>query len=202
MSDSEIDIDGSDDDGVNPKPKSPPQKPASPPKEAEAPEVLVLPTSNVFLAEPSDVPPPAFSLEIECKSEYESASESDSKGSKEKASSDSEPPQPVFTFSTPSEERIIDLSLITDEEKTVHWDFFEGRSSKTPERYMKIRNCIVQEWKRVKPKYLTKTSVRPTLKNCGDVNCISRVHAYLELTGVINFGCGKLQQYLQESKMC
>jgi protein MYSM1 len=42
-----------------------------------------------------------------------------------------------------------------------------------------------------KPKYLNKTSVRPGLKNCGDVNCIGRVHTYLELIGAINFNCGK-----------
>lgn len=40
-----------------------------------------------------------------------------------------------------------------------------------------------------KPKYLNKTSVRPGLKNCGDVNCIGRIHTYLELIGAINFGC-------------
>lgn len=44
---------------------------------------------------------------------------------------------------------------------------------------------------RIKPKYLNKTSVRPGLKNCGDVNCIGRIHTYLELIGAINFGCGK-----------
>lgn len=42
-----------------------------------------------------------------------------------------------------------------------------------------------------KPKYLNKTSVRPGLKNCGDVNCIGRIHTYLELIGAINFNCGK-----------
>lgn len=41
-----------------------------------------------------------------------------------------------------------------------------------------------------KPNYLNKTSVRPGLKNCGDVNCIGRIHMYLECTGAINFGCG------------
>jgi len=69
--------------------------------------------------------------------------------------------QPVYTFPEPLEEATIDLNGITDEEKTIHWDFFEGRPSKTPERYVKIRNSIVQEWRRVKPRYLTKTSVRP-----------------------------------------
>lgn len=102
-----------------------------------------------------------------------------------------EPPtQPVFKFAQPVEERHVDLNTVSDEERLIHWDFFEGRPSKTPERYAKIRNSIVHEWRRVRPRYLTKTSVRPALKNCGDVNCISRIHAYLELIGAINFGCG------------
>ena len=42
-----------------------------------------------------------------------------------------------------------------------------------------------------KPSFVNKTSVRPGLKNCGDVNCIGRIHAYLEQKGAINFGCGK-----------
>jgi len=41
------------------------------------------------------------------------------------------------------------------------------------------------------PSYLNKTSVRPGLKNCGDVNCIGRIHTYLECVGAINYGCGK-----------
>lgn len=43
-----------------------------------------------------------------------------------------------------------------------------------------------------KPRYLNKTSVRPGLKNCGDVNCIGRIHTYLELVGAINFNCGNV----------
>lgn len=45
-----------------------------------------------------------------------------------------------------------------------------------------------------KPKYLNKTSVRPGLKNCGDVNCIGRIHTYLELIGAINFNCGNFTE--------
>lgn len=47
---------------------------------------------------------------------------------------------------------------------------------------------------KIKPRYLTKTSVRPGLKNCGDVNCIGRIHTYLELVGAINFSCGDLTE--------
>ena len=178
-SDSEVDIDGDDDNVVHVKME----------KEShdEEPE-LQLPPDETILQEPPvveplpELPEAHESQETEIKSECES-SETDTKG---------QLMQPVFTFAVPLEERMVDLGIITDEEKTIHWDFFEGRPSKTPERYIKIRNSIIQEWRRVKPRYLTKTSVRPSLKNCGDVNCISRVHAYLELTGAINFGCGNL----------
>ncbi|XP_009068191.1 PREDICTED: histone H2A deubiquitinase MYSM1, partial [Acanthisitta chloris] len=89
----------------------------------------------------------------------------------------------------PEQEVEVDRSVILDEEKQAIPEFFEGRQAKTPERYLKIRNYILDQWERCKPKYLNKTSVRPGLKNCGDVNCIGRIHTYLELIGAINFGC-------------
>uniref|UniRef100_A0A671N6U3 Myb-like, SWIRM and MPN domain-containing protein 1 n=1 Tax=Sinocyclocheilus anshuiensis TaxID=1608454 RepID=A0A671N6U3_9TELE len=89
----------------------------------------------------------------------------------------------------PDQEVVLDLNTITEEEKQAIPEFFEGRPSKTSERYLKIRNYILDQWGRSKPKYLNKTSVRPGLKNCGDVNCIGRIHTYLELTGAINFNC-------------
>uniref|UniRef100_A0A673JYY9 Myb-like, SWIRM and MPN domain-containing protein 1 n=1 Tax=Sinocyclocheilus rhinocerous TaxID=307959 RepID=A0A673JYY9_9TELE len=89
----------------------------------------------------------------------------------------------------PEQEVVLDLDTITDEEKNAIPEFFEGRPSKTPERYLKIRNYILDQWGRSRPKYLNKTSVRPGLKNCGDVNRIGRIHTYLELIGAINFNC-------------
>uniref|UniRef100_A0A663M3T2 Myb-like, SWIRM and MPN domain-containing protein 1 n=1 Tax=Athene cunicularia TaxID=194338 RepID=A0A663M3T2_ATHCN len=89
----------------------------------------------------------------------------------------------------PDQEVEVDRSTILEEEKQAIPEFFEGRQAKTPERYLKIRNYILDQWERCKPKYLNKTSVRPGLKNCGDVNCIGRIHTYLELIGAINFGC-------------
>ncbi|NWX85373.1 MYSM1 deubiquitinase, partial [Nothoprocta pentlandii] len=89
----------------------------------------------------------------------------------------------------PDQEVEIDRNIILDEEKQAIPEFFEGRQAKTPERYLKIRNYILDQWEKCKPKYLNKTSVRPGLKNCGDVNCIGRIHTYLELIGAINFGC-------------
>ncbi|NWX16700.1 MYSM1 deubiquitinase, partial [Aegotheles bennettii] len=89
----------------------------------------------------------------------------------------------------PDQEVKVDRGIILEEEKQAFPEFFEGRQAKTPERYLKIRNHILNQWERRKPKYLNKTSVRPGLKNCGDVNCIGRIHTYLELVGAINFGC-------------
>ncbi|TKC46361.1 hypothetical protein EI555_008301, partial [Monodon monoceros] len=88
----------------------------------------------------------------------------------------------------PEQEIEIDRDIIQEEEKQAIPEFFEGRQAKTPERYLKIRNYILDQ-EICKPKYLNKTSVRPGLKNCGDVNCIGRIHTYLELIGAINFGC-------------
>jgi protein MYSM1 len=48
---------------------------------------------------------------------------------------------------------------------------------------------MLAAWKRCKPRYLTKTSARNGLKDCGDVNAIGRVHSYLESIGAINVGC-------------
>uniref|UniRef100_A0A8C5D168 Myb-like, SWIRM and MPN domain-containing protein 1 n=1 Tax=Gouania willdenowi TaxID=441366 RepID=A0A8C5D168_GOUWI len=89
----------------------------------------------------------------------------------------------------PEQEVEMDMEIVTEDEKQAIPEFFEGRPSKTPERYLKIRNYILDQWLKSKPKYLNKTSVRPGLKNCGDVNCIGRIHTYLELIGAINFNC-------------
>ncbi|KAF9336582.1 hypothetical protein BG006_008148 [Podila minutissima] len=84
--------------------------------------------------------------------------------------------------------RILDKDVITDEEKQVHYEFFCNKASKTPERYQRIRNTILQAWEKSPSTYLTKTSVRSGLKDCGDVNAIGRVHSWLESIGAINVG--------------
>ncbi|XP_020487536.2 histone H2A deubiquitinase MYSM1 isoform X1 [Labrus bergylta] len=89
----------------------------------------------------------------------------------------------------PEQEVHMDMESISEDEKQAIPEFFEGRPSKTPERYLKIRNYILDQWMKSRPRYLNKTSVRPGLKNCGDVNCIGRIHTYLELIGAINFNC-------------
>ena len=84
---------------------------------------------------------------------------------------------------------IIDRNVIQDLEKDNNTEFFMGRPLKTPERYMKIRNYILDMWEKTKPNFLFKTAVRSGLRNCGDVNSIGRVHAFLEDIGAINEGC-------------
>ncbi|CAG2062184.1 unnamed protein product, partial [Timema podura] len=98
-----------------------------------------------------------------------------------------------FNLPVPTEERLIDPGTISEEERCIHSEFFEGRPAKTPKRYLKIRNHIIESWSQSKPIYITKTSVRLGLKNCGDVNCIGRVHSYLEQIGAINFGCEQVR---------
>lgn len=88
----------------------------------------------------------------------------------------------------PVDELILFGHTISELEKYFHPEFFEGRPTKTPERYMKIRDFILQMWTEVKPAYVSKTTVRNGLKHCGDVNCISRIHCTLEQIGAINFG--------------
>ncbi|KAL0082314.1 Homeodomain-like DNA binding domain-containing transcription factor [Phycomyces blakesleeanus] len=78
---------------------------------------------------------------------------------------------------------------ITAQEKKKNPEWFENKPSKTPERYLKIRNFILSEWETINPTYLTKIHARKGLKGCGDVNAIGRVHSYLEEVGAINVNC-------------
>ncbi|KAJ3126007.1 hypothetical protein HK098_007945 [Nowakowskiella sp. JEL0407] len=89
-----------------------------------------------------------------------------------------------------------------------------NKGGKSPERYLIIRNHIINLWEKLNPHahqnretyistyttdettpypdedlniYLSKSAIRPGLKGMGDVNAISRVHSFLEDEGVINF---------------
>ncbi|KAI9485156.1 hypothetical protein BDB00DRAFT_851327 [Zychaea mexicana] len=84
---------------------------------------------------------------------------------------------------------LFDKHTISEEEQQSNPEWFSNKHSKTPDRYLKIRNHILQCWRECQPRYLTKTSARKGLSNCGDVNAIGRVHAYLENVGAINVGC-------------
>ena len=101
-------------------------------------------------------------------------------------SSDREQPGASVSFDNPI---VIDKNTIQEVEKEHNTEFFMGRALKTPERYMKIRNYIMDMWEKTKPNFLFKTAVRSGLRNCGDVNSIGRVHAFLEDIGAINEGC-------------
>lgn len=93
----------------------------------------------------------------------------------------------VESLDVPTKETRLNLSEVTELEKYFHSEFFEGRPTKTPERYLKIRAYIINTWHECKPQYVSKTAVRTGLKHCGDVNCISRIHCLLEQIGAINF---------------
>lgn len=94
----------------------------------------------------------------------------------------------IESHEMPTTEVRLNLSEVTELEKYFHSEFFEGRPTKTPERYLKIRAFIINSWHECKPQYISKTAVRTGLKHCGDVNCISRIHYLLEQIGAINFG--------------
>lgn len=97
----------------------------------------------------------------------------------------------------PVQEMIIDPNEISQIERFMHAEFFTGRSStKSPKRYLRIRNHIICMWQQCKPFYLSKTAARQGLKKCGDVNTISRVHLTLENLGIINFGCVEVKWIL------
>lgn len=52
----------------------------------------------------------------------------------------------VMEFDIPQEEKVFQPMTISEEEKRVHADFFDGRPPKTPERYLKIRSYIIDCW--------------------------------------------------------
>ncbi|GAA5808358.1 hypothetical protein MFLAVUS_001749 [Mucor flavus] len=89
----------------------------------------------------------------------------------------------------PHQNPLFDRHQVSEEEMVHNPEWFKQKYSKTPDRYLKIRNHMLDCWHQCKPKYLTKTSARKGLKDCGDVNAIGRVHQYLESVGAINVDC-------------
>ncbi|KAI8083316.1 uncharacterized protein B0P05DRAFT_536897 [Gilbertella persicaria] len=83
----------------------------------------------------------------------------------------------------------LNLNEVTEHERKGNAEWFMGKPAKTPERYMRIRNHIIQCWKNSRPNYLTKTAGRRNMKDCGDVNAVGRIHAYLENNNIINVNC-------------
>ncbi|CAO3623634.1 unnamed protein product [Mucor hiemalis] len=84
---------------------------------------------------------------------------------------------------------VIDPQEITAEERIHCAEWFVGKPSKSPERYLRIRNHILECWENTKPEYLTKTAGRKNLSSCGDVNAVGRIHVYLQSIGAINVDC-------------
>lgn len=93
------------------------------------------------------------------------------------------------SIETPQQELILEISKISKLERFMHSEFFMQAPTRTPERYLKIRNHILNMWKQCKPAYLSKTCARNGLKKCGDVNAIGRIHLMMEQFGAINFKC-------------
>lgn len=108
---------------------------------------------------------------------------------KELSESDEVTYQLMEDLQIPETELILEASNISNLERFVHSEFFVQRPTKTPERYLKIRNHIISMWNQFKPNYLSKTTARNGLKKCGDVNVIGRIHSMLEQIGAINFNC-------------
>jgi hypothetical protein len=75
---------------------------------------------------------------------------------------------------------------ILEFEKKACTEFFTGSTSKTPSRYLKIRNHIIKQWRSSPQTYLNAHHARRGLTDCGDVNAIGRVHKFLEKINAIN----------------
>lgn len=102
------------------------------------------------------------------------------------------PQQPV------EDEVILGEDEITDGERLHLAEWFQQKNRiKTPERYLGIRNYIIQQWNANKPNYLNKTEARRGLINGGDVNAIGRIHDYLTEARVINVNC--IQQKVRKA---
>ena len=97
-------------------------------------------------------------------------------------------------FEGPKEEKILPPDEITEEEKEMCSEFFIGKATKTPEKYLKIRNAIIEEWTKISPQYLRKNTARYAMTwYKGDVNALGRVHTCLENMGVINFASNRME---------
>eukprot|EP00795_Rhopilema_esculentum_P004449 gene4449-20692_t len=106
-------------------------------------------------------------------------------------------------YPIPTEERILDLSVITEEEKLGCPEFFIGSKVKPPEKYVKIRDSILKSWYDRKPFYLNKHNARCDMPwYTGDINSIGRVHAYLERVGAINYGAVQRPKRNGKTNVC
>ncbi|CAO3641416.1 unnamed protein product [Cunninghamella blakesleeana] len=137
------------------------------------------------------------SLRIQVQTNTNSETEKINKSSDETSSTESnqessstESKQEENKPSTSNEpEKTLNRDEILPHEETKNPEWFDGKPAKTPERYKSIRNYILDYWQEHKPNYVSKTNIRRTMKNPGDVNAVGRVHHYLESNGYINVNC-------------
>ncbi|KAI9271326.1 hypothetical protein BY458DRAFT_176881 [Sporodiniella umbellata] len=118
--------------------------------------------------------------------------ESNQEASTESISSEKSEREHTYDFPVddiPREHESYDRFYVSEKEMMHNPEWFRQKYAKTPDRYLKIRNHILDCWYKCQPKYLTKTQGRKGLKDCGDVNAIGRVHSYLERVGAINTEC-------------
>lgn len=107
----------------------------------------------------------------------------------------------VIKMPKPKSENYFSFSIVSDEEKKIHSDFFDKRrAAKNPQRYLKIRNHIIGIWQQQRPRYVSISQARKGLKDCGDVTPMSRIHRYLECKGVINFNSVKSRPWMRKDK--
>ena len=87
---------------------------------------------------------------------------------------------------------MIERGIITARERELVPEYFDGSApSKTPQRYVMIRDHIEEVWREMRPNYITRTRARKGLVGAGDVNAVARVFAALEQMGRINVDASK-----------
>ncbi|XP_025416299.1 uncharacterized protein LOC112687666 [Sipha flava] len=102
----------------------------------------------------------------------------------------------IDNLPAPTQERNLDINIITADERYYHPNLFGKRDDK---KYLKIRNIILELWKANKPSYVSKTIAKQKLKKSGTAKEIGQIHTYLENRGYINFGCDECK-YLKNGK--
>ena len=91
-----------------------------------------------------------------------------------------------YTIILPSYSTWFDMHTVNAIEKKAMSEFFNNRNrSKTPAVYKDYRDFMINTYRLNPSEYLTVTACRRNVS--GDVNCIMRVHHFLEQWGLINY---------------
>ncbi|KAI8073108.1 hypothetical protein BC940DRAFT_290552 [Gongronella butleri] len=90
-----------------------------------------------------------------------------------------------FEVIIPSYATWFEFHQIHNNERTALPEFFAGHATKTPNDYVNMRNFMVHTYRHNPLEYLTVTACRRNL--LGDVAAITRIHAFLEKWGLINY---------------